>query len=230
MRVVTWNVRHGRPRRGFTSNRRLAATVAHLDADVFAVQEVDRRVIRSWFADQPALVASAARATTSDYAPARRLAITGDDGVALSVRGEATFRRLRLPHRWGQPRVALIGTTSDATFVTTHLQNHADEARYQLDWLLEELATLPRPCVLLGDLNLRAEDVADRLGAAGFELAGGGPTEPAWDPRQRIDHVAVAGFAIGAISIVEAPVSDHRPLLEELTNSADAPDRRAPSH
>lgn len=216
MRVVTWNIRHGRPQRGYTSNRKLAEAVAELRADVLAVQEVDRRVIRSWFADQPALIASAAGAFASDYAPARRLAITGDDGVALCVRGDATFRRLRLPHRRGQSRVALVGTTSDATFVTTHLQNQSDEARTQLDWLLEELAPLPRPCVLLGDLNLRPEDITDRLAAAGFTVAGGGPTEPAWAPHQRIDHVAVDGLEIADVVLADAPVSDHRPLLVEL--------------
>ncbi|HJQ42116.1 MAG TPA: endonuclease/exonuclease/phosphatase family protein [Jatrophihabitantaceae bacterium] len=216
MRVVTWNTRHGRPKRGFTSNRKLAEVVAELGADVLAVQEVDRRVIRSWFADQPALIANASGAIASDYAPARRLAITGDDGVALCVRGDARFRRLRLPHRWGQPRVALIGSTPDATFVTTHLQNQSDEARSQLDWLLEEVAPLPRPCVLLGDLNLRPEDITDRLAAAGFTVAGGGPTEPAWAPHQRIDHVAVDGMAVGTVSIAAVAVSDHRPLIVEL--------------
>jgi len=217
VRVVTWNVRHGRPRRGFTSNRKLTETVARFDADIVAVQEADRRVIRSWFADQAALVARAARAEASDYAPARRLAITGDDGVALSLRVRATFRTLHLPHRWGQPRVALVAEATDVTVVTTHLQNHAEEARYQLDWLLEEMAPLPRPCVLLGDLNLRPEAVEAPLQRAGFELAGGGPTEPAHDPRQRIDHIAVAGLTIGAVTIGAAPVSDHRPLIVELS-------------
>lgn len=217
MRVVTWNVRHARPRRGFPSNRTLAAAVERFDADVVAVQEADRRVIRSWFADQPRLVARAAGAPWRDYAPARRLAVTGDDGVALVLRREATFRRLRLPHRWGQPRVAVVARAADVTIVTTHLQNQADEARYQLHWLLEELAALPRPCVLLGDLNLRPEDVADPLHAAGFELAGGGPTEPARAPTQRIDHVAVAGLRIDSVTIGDAPVSDHRPLIVELT-------------
>ena len=216
MRLVTWNVRHGRPQRGFTSNRRLRGAISTLDADVVAVQEVDRRVIRSWFVDQPALIARAAHARASDYAPARRLAITGDDGVALSLRAGATFRTLHLPHRWGQPRVALVAHATDLTVVTTHLQNHADEARYQLDWLLEELASLPRPCVLLGDLNLRPNDVEMPLRRAGFELASGGPTEPAHDPRQRIDHVAVAGLTIGAVTVGDAPVSDHRPLIVEL--------------
>ena len=217
MRVVTWNVRHGRPRHGFASNRKLEATVERFGADVVAVQEVDRRVIRSWFADQPALIARAVQAHASDYAPARRLAFTGDDGVALNLGVRATFRTLRLPHRWGQPRVALVAEATELTVVTTHLQNHADEARYQLDWLLGELESLPRPCVLLGDLNLRPEDVDAPLQRAGFELAGGGPTEPAHDPRQRIDHVAVAGLAIGPVTIDdERPVSDHRPLIVEL--------------
>ena len=228
MRLVTWNVRHGRPHHGFTSNRRLAAAITAFDADVVAVQEIDHRVVRSWFADQPARVATAARATSWKYASARRVGITGDDGVALYVRDAAMFHTLRLPHRWGQPRVALVGQTDDVTVVTTHLQNHAEEARHQLDWLLAELASYSRPCVLAGDLNLRAEDAAGPLERAGFELASGGPTEPAWAPRHRIDHVAVAGLTVESITVGEAPVSDHRPLIATLSWE-DAPGRPAPS-
>ena len=228
MKIVTWNVCHGRRRRGFTSNRRLVAIVEGFDADVIAVQETDRHVVRSWFADQPARIARAAVATAWHYAPARRVAITGDDGVALCLRKEAEFRTVRLPHRWGQPRVALIGESDDLTVVTTHLQNYADEARHQLDWLLHELAPYPRPCVLLGDLNLRDEDVRAPLETAGFELAAGGPTEPAWAPRQRIDHVAVAGLVIDSIEVGVAPVSDHRPVIAEVSWAGE-PGRRAPS-
>lgn len=217
MRVVTWNVRHGRPRRGFTSNHKLAAAIASFDADVVAVQEVDRTVIRSWFVDQPALAARAAAATSSQYAAARRVGITGTDGVALCLRTTATFRTLPLPHRWGQGRVALIADAPCGTIVTTHLQNQADDARRQLGWLLDELTPVTRPCVLLGDLNLRPDDVSELFAAAGFELAGGGPTEPANDPHQRIDHVAVAGFTIDATVVGDAPVSDHRPLIVEIS-------------
>lgn len=216
MRLATWNIRHGRPRRGFASNRKLAAAVANLDVDVLAAQEVDRRVIRSWFADQPRVIADAAGAESWHYAPARRVAVTGDDGIVLCARRPMSFRTLRLPHRWGQPRVAIIGEGEGVTVVTTHLQNNAVEARYQLDWLIEEIANVPRPCVVIGDLNLRSEDVAEPLRAAGFELAGGGPTEPAHSPRQRIDHVAVAGLAIAEIMVGEAPVSDHRPLVADV--------------
>jgi endonuclease/exonuclease/phosphatase family metal-dependent hydrolase len=216
VRVATWNVRHGRPQHGFSSNRRLAAAVAALDVDVLGVQEVDHRIIRSWFADQPALVARAVRAATYEYAPARRVAITGSDGVALAVRAAASFRTLGLPHTWGQRRVAVVATLDHVTVITTHLQNQADEARQQLDWLLDELSSITGPRVLMGDLNLRPDDVAAPLGAAGYTLAGGGPTNPAHDPCQQLDHIAVAGLTVESVVVGEAPVSDHRPLIATL--------------
>jgi endonuclease/exonuclease/phosphatase family metal-dependent hydrolase len=209
-------VRHGRPRRGFTSNRALSRAVAALDVDVLAVQEVERHVIRSWFADQPALIARAGGAPSSIYAPARKLPVTGSDGIALCLRGDATFRRLSLPHEWGQRRVAIVAEMDGVTFVTTHLQNEANEARMQLEWLLEELASVTGPRVLLGDLNLRPEDVESPLAAAGFTLAAGGPTNPAWEPVQQIDHIAIAGLTVESVTVGQVPVSDHRPLIATL--------------
>ena len=218
MRIATWNIRHARPSRGFASNRRLAAAVGALEVDVLAVQEVERRFIRSWFADQPALIARAASATARAYAPARRLAIFGSDGVALCARGE--IRRhivFDLPHANGQPRVALLAElTTGVTVVTTHLQNEAAEARRQLNWLLARLESVAGPCVLMGDLNLRPADIDEVVTSAGFTLAGGGPTEPADAPTQQIDHVAVRGLEVASVSVGEAPVSDHRPLVAEL--------------
>jgi endonuclease/exonuclease/phosphatase (EEP) superfamily protein YafD len=54
------------------------------------------------------------------------------------------------------------------------------------------------------------------ISGAGFTLTGGGPTEPAPDPVQRIDHIAVRGLKVEHVAIGEAPVSDHRPLMAEL--------------
>jgi endonuclease/exonuclease/phosphatase family metal-dependent hydrolase len=214
-------VRHGRPRRGFTSNRRLAASAHDLDVDVLAVQEVERHVIRSWFADQPALIADAIDADARAYAPARSLAITGSDGIALCVRGEMRrHETLDLPHADGQPRVALLAEVeiadSEFTIVTTHLQNEEHEARRQLEWLLTRLQSVDGPCVLVGDLNLRPHDIEEMIPAAGFVHAGGGPTEPSHAPVQQIDHVVVRGLTVDAVWVGVADVSDHRPLLAEL--------------
>lgn len=221
MRIATWNVRHGRPRHGFTSNRRLAASAHDLDVDVLAVQEVEHHVIRSWFAGQPAMIADALDTDAFAYAPARRLAVTGSDGIAVCVRGEmARHEVIELPHAEGQPRVALLAEVEIAdlrlTVVTTHLQNEEHEARRQLEWLLARLEPIDGPCVLLGDLNLRPHDIADLIPAAGFVHAGGGPTEPAHAPVQQIDHVVVRGLHVDEVWVGGALVSDHLPLLAEL--------------
>jgi endonuclease/exonuclease/phosphatase family metal-dependent hydrolase len=223
VRVATWNVRHGRPRHGFASNRRLARAVADLDVDMLAVQEVDRRVIRSWFADQPGLVAEAMDADQHHFAAARHfLLLTGEDGIALSVRGELDCRRvLELPRADGaQRRVAIVADVTvgddDATVVATHLHNDASVATRQLDALLEAIADEPRPRLLLGDLNLRPDDIAGALAAAGFALVDADVTQPAWAPVQRIDHIAVDGMVAGQSFVPAVAVSDHRPVVVEV--------------
>jgi endonuclease/exonuclease/phosphatase family metal-dependent hydrolase len=220
--VATWNIRHGRPRRGLTSNRWLAIASARLDVDILAAQEVEQRLIRSWFADQARLVASAAGQTDRVYAPARRLAWVGRDGIMLAVRGtlaDATVMRFRgMSGR--QDRVAVLARATIAggaalSVACAHLENSPD-ARHQLTELVAALVARPAPRVLLGDFNLCADDVAGIVIPAGFALAGGGPTEPAWAPHQRIDHVAADGVRPGAVTTPMVPVSDHRPLVVEL--------------
>ena len=208
--LATWNVRHGRPRRGFASNRKLSAALASLAADVVSLQEVDRRVVRSGFADQAQLAAR--DDLTVHYAPAGRLLATGSDGVALCVRG--TIDAVE-EHRWRR-RVAVLARAGNVSIATTHLEADAAVARRQLDELLSIFAGWPRPRVLLGDLNLSTDDVRAPLRAAGLAVVDGGSTEPAWAPHQRIDHVAVDGLAIGSERTVELAVSDHRAVLVEV--------------
>jgi endonuclease/exonuclease/phosphatase family metal-dependent hydrolase len=180
-------------------------------------------VIRSWFSDQPALLALASGAQAKRFAPARRLLLTGEDGVALCVRGGIEQACVvELPReRSTQRRVALVANLevrgTSMTVVTTHLHNHARVARRQLDALLTRIVDEPRPRILLGDLNLRPSDVSDPLGAAGFHLVDADPTEPAWEPVQRIDHVAVDGLDAERAVVPVMAVSDHRPVVVELT-------------
>ena len=148
--MATYNVRHGRPWRGFTTNEWLAHSISRLDVDILAVQEVERRVVRSYFADQPTLIAEAAGAEGRAYAPARRLTFTGSDGVALLVRGSVLHHHvIRFKGRERrQNRVAIVAgvQVGDRTLsvVATHLQSHADDAKDQLDQLLDAMAPLPR--------------------------------------------------------------------------------------
>jgi endonuclease/exonuclease/phosphatase family metal-dependent hydrolase len=220
--VATFNARHGRPPRGFADNRLLEAAVAGLHADVVALQEVERRVVRSCFRNQPAAIA---RTTGMNwvYAPARRLAVTGDDGIALLVRGEilrSDSPMLPRANR-GQPRTAIIARVrvgdSELTVAATHLHSGAHSAaERQLDAVLELLDAEPEPHVLLGDLNLEPRRVTPHLGT-GLVLAGGDPTFPADRPTRRIDHIAGRGMTLDSVSVQRLAVSDHRALIAVMS-------------
>lgn len=218
LRIVTFNIQHGRGADGVVDPARLARELAAIDADVLALQEVDVRLRRSARVDEAAL---AARATglTEAFGAARRVGWRGRYGNALLVRGRLDdVERLRMPRpRVGERRAAVLGRGRvgghDVSIATAHLAVEREEARRQLAIVVDALARRPLPRVLLGDLNLASEDVAPVVEATGMILAGGPPTYPAEAPRIRIDHVAVAGFDIDAVTVPESEVSDHRPLV-----------------
>nr|WP_125775790.1 endonuclease/exonuclease/phosphatase family protein [Antribacter gilvus] len=114
MRLATFNVQHGRGADGVADPRRLARAVAALDADVVALQEVDRAQSRSGWADLAFLAAEAADATDHRFVPAvagpvavwgARRRARGDEpsrvpgyGIALLTRHPVrAWHRLRLP-------------------------------------------------------------------------------------------------------------------------------------
>lgn len=280
MRIATFNVQHGLGPDGRADNHRLADAVAALDADVVALQEVDRRQARSGGVDQARLCARVAGAVDHRFVPAltgpfrypgvRRRARgveppdTPGYGIALLSRHPVRSWRVLLlppatPWVWGrvqlggdEPRVALAAQvdapTGPVTVVCTHLsvyrfpavswagglarraagyrrgtpgERHAER---QLDHLRQNLTEVPRPLVLLGDLNLRAPAPADRTGWRPLATA---HTFPRHDPRFQIDHALLDDPAgrLHPVSghAVDTGVSDHRALVVDLAPTEDAP-------
>jgi endonuclease/exonuclease/phosphatase family metal-dependent hydrolase len=223
LRIATFNLRHGRVGAHWPFLPwRLRQGINLLDADVAGLQELDRRVVRTWFVDQPALCARTAGATAHVFGAARSFGPGGRYGNALLTRGDLLEHKVEpLPHRAGtEPRVAIVATVATRagtiTVANTHLQNDTAQAAEQLEALLELLEPEPPPKVLMGDLNLRTHEVAPRVAAAGWDLAGGADSSPAKRPYQRIDHIATVGFTIERVEVPAAPVSDHRPVIATM--------------
>ena len=118
-----------------------------------------------------------------------------------------------------EPRVGLAAVVETplgvVTVATTHLSFVPVWNGVQLRRLTVELARLPGPKVLLGDLNMP--------GPLPQALTRWRPlvrtaTYPSWQPRVQLDHVLASGDLppVSAVAAPRLPVSDHRALLVQL--------------
>jgi endonuclease/exonuclease/phosphatase family metal-dependent hydrolase len=153
-------------------------------------------------------------------------------GLPLWIAGRRALTMVR-----DHPRVAvaavLEGVRGPFTIVATHLSFMPGWNAGQLAALYRWLADLPRPQVLLGDLNLVGS--IPRAVLVGAELLQGllgpGPVEHHWHdlartatyptrhPLVQFDHVLAAGVPSSAVRLSFAPqasISDHRALVVEL--------------
>jgi len=218
MRVLTWNLFHGRsvPPAGRELEREFAELLASWDWDVALLQEVPPwwppALARAAGADQRLALTSRNALLPLRRALARRrpdLIKSGGGGAnAILVRG-ASIREHRV-HRlrwWPERRVVHAVALEGGPWVANlHAQVHSDEracadiaeaARVALAWAGDA------PAILGGDLNVR-----DPGTVAGFAHAGG----------HGVDHVLARGLApVGAARALDrGALSDHAPVRVEL--------------
>lgn len=148
MRLATFNILHGRtPSDGVVDLDRLRAAVRSLDADILALQEVDRAQPRSHLADLTAVAAEAMGAVTHRFVAALSgtpgatwMAATGEDvpgsasyGIALLSRHPAlswqVLRLPRIPFRFPlwlpEPRKLIVVHEEPRAVVIGHLDTPA---------------------------------------------------------------------------------------------------------
>ena len=217
MRVLTWNLFHGRSRPGAGRDltAEFAAAIASWPWDVALLQEVP-----PWWGPElgRASGASARTALTSRNAlPGLRRALAvrfpdvlkseGGGANAILVRGQAIteHRRATLRRRPERRVVHAVRTADGAWWANLHAQVHSEEraladARTAAEAVLGWSGGAPR-VLLGGDTNLR------KPVAPGFVHLGGN-----W-----VDHVLGQGWArVGAERLDAGPLSDHAPVLVEL--------------
>jgi endonuclease/exonuclease/phosphatase family metal-dependent hydrolase len=247
LRVATWNIFGGRTWDGGRVDLDLTlAVLRRLDADLVAVQEVDREQARSGGADQ-ARVLGEALGMEWRYAPALlgtpgnpngwRAPAPGDADPGGTAYGIALLSRLPLegtetvllPQAGrDEPRVALVAELADGgrrlTVAGTHLSFVPGPNLRQLRALQRHLDERGGPRLLLGDLNLwwPLVRVASRPGWRPLVRGGTFRNRPPGSGGRlvQLDHVLAAGAAATlrsrATRIVSGPASDHRAVLVEL--------------
>jgi endonuclease/exonuclease/phosphatase family metal-dependent hydrolase len=250
VRLATFNVLHGRsPADDVVDLDRFAAAVRELDADVLALQEVDRCQPRSCSADLTAIAAEAGGYDASCFAPALVgspgswspasgdvAADTPQYGVALLLRAAvASWEVVPLPALPGRVPVLFPGrrrpeVVRDEPRVAlvarladgpTIVSTHLSFIPW---WNRVQLRTLVRRMPAAEALVLMGDlnlppDVAART--TGLRPLAAGLTYPAHEPREQLDHLLARGVtATGPGVVRRLAVSDHCALVVEA-----APDR-----
>lgn len=226
MRVVSFNIHHGTVgRRGPVDPEQLGQVCASFDADVIALQEVDRDTYRTGRADLAAVAAGACG--MAHVFGASRWYPGGRYGNAILARGTITAAGVtRLPkvpagQFWREQRTALEASVTvggrTVWVVCTHLSVPKEQNAVQLDWLLQHLRGRPQPQVVAGDLNRPAALVGPEAEQGGLRAAVHGPTFPVSKPRRSIDHVLVSPeLEVVHTEVRATTMSDHAALVVDL--------------
>jgi endonuclease/exonuclease/phosphatase family metal-dependent hydrolase len=226
MRVVSFNIHHGTVgRRGPVDPDQLGEVCRSFEADVIALQEVDRETYRTGRADLAAVAAGACG--MAHVFGASRWYPGGRYGNALLARGTITaatvtaLPKVPASRFWRERRTALEAsvTVDDRTVwvACTHLAVPRAQNAVQLAWLLDHLRGRPQPQVVVGDLNRPRDLVEAEAAAGGLRAARHGPTFPVSKPRRTIDHVFVSPeLEVVGTEVRRTSMSDHAALIVDL--------------
>jgi endonuclease/exonuclease/phosphatase family metal-dependent hydrolase len=221
LRVLTYNIHHGRAMDGKFDYQRLSKVITDLEPDVVALQEVDCKTQRSSGVDQAALLGKLTKmySVFGQAMPYRG----GQYGEAILSRFPIEKVEVHpLPFSPGlEPRTALaVRFTPDngiptLVFVGTHLCHQREATRTeqakQINLVLPAKGKVPH--ILAGDLNARkgSDPMNVLLKERWVDVVA---------PRSRIDYILtrpVDPWKVVEVTIVdERVVSDHKPILVVL--------------
>lgn len=231
-RVMTYNIRHAEGRDGKINPNRIADLIKQENADIVALQEVDKGMTRTQRRDLPAELA-ALTGMTCIFSNNHSIQ-GGEYGNAILTRFpvlSATnlhYRRVQEVETRGLLQVTLTVHGRPLIFMATHL-NHStnDISRWSN---LDEIETIigqsaGQPMVLCGDFNSRPASrihrrLQNRLDDVWLLVGSGyGYTIPSEKPNRRIDYIWLPkdqSLLPLKTWIPDSDASDHLPVVAEL--------------
>lgn len=217
VRVMTFNIRHGRGMGNLVNIKRTIADIMASKADIIGLQEVDRYNLRSGYKDQVRVVAQAldmywtfspciqsgrrqyGNAILSKY-PIKRSQIT-----TLSAYKE---RRMAL-------QADILVADSLIQVVNTHLGVSHKEHQLQMPILMNTLQDTTLPMIIMGDFNMEMSDPLMAELKHGWNKAVTG--QPTFYKGTEIDHIFVStGLHVTKAWTHPTRASDHYPVIAEI--------------
>lgn len=223
LKLVTYNIRHGKGTDGNVSLRRTGQVLNAVAPDIVALQEVDRRMARSFFQDQAKTLAGY---TGMHVANAPNLHFS-----ALSAFGNALLCKypilesgnLLLPgkmeQRGLQHCIAAIPGMGNICIFNTHLGLSAEERTGQVQSISEAVGKAPYPVLLAGDFNCFPDSPELKSLSTNLRYCAAQPvnTYPSQKPGYPIDQIYIsAQWEVLSVSTYSSYASDHCPLICSL--------------
>jgi endonuclease/exonuclease/phosphatase family metal-dependent hydrolase len=231
-RVMTYNIHHGAGLDGKVDLQRIADLIKHEQADIVALQEVDKGVARTARRDSPAELAAL---TGMNCVFSNNFHFQGGEyGNAVLTRfpikrcSNRHYKMLRPDEQRGLLQAVLDVRGRELVFLDTHIDYRGDDAERLLNVAEIVEAIQPyrgQPMILCGDFNDTPESRTHQKIAQEFEdtwLAAGkgdGFTIPAEKPRKRIDFIWISKEPpIEALRawVPASEASDHLPVVGEF--------------
>ncbi|MDP9067082.1 MAG: endonuclease/exonuclease/phosphatase family protein [Actinomycetota bacterium] len=221
-RVATFNVHHCRGSDGRVDVARVAGVIATTEADLVALQELDRGMERSGGMDQPAELATLLQMEVAFFPTLHRDG--GEYGIGIAARPGASDAGFHALPQVGEeePRGVITAIWSGLHVACAHLGTKPRVLNAQVPALATFAAGLSPPAVVLGDLNRTARHLTPLL-VGGFRGAFGHGTLPRRFPKRQIDHILVSSdIDIVSSWTLRTRASDHLPLIAELELTGSA--------
>lgn len=220
LRVMSFNIRHGRGMGNFVNLDRTIADMITTRAEVIGLQEVDRFRWRSGFKDQVQSIAQALDMYWC-YAPCVESGRSQYGNAILSKYVIDNYEITTLPYgreRRMAIRAELIVHGMRLHVVNTHLGVSLKERQKQMPVLFDKLSeqTTPYPLVITGDFNMESKhELMENLMSKWQKADTGG--QATFYKGAEIDHI----FASPEFDIVRAwtqptRASDHHPVIADL--------------
>ena len=237
VRVITFNIHHGVGLDEKLDLARIGALIQEQQADIVALQEVDRGVERTAKRDLPAELAALTgmhvyfdpniRYQGGDYGNAvlTKFPIKQAKNSPLTMIGKGEQR--------GVIQLVLDVRGTDVLFMDTHLDSRKDEAERvgSVDELAQIIAAAGKmPVILCGDFNTapksQAHEKLKKVIDDTWELIGQGDgfSIPVGRPTKRIDYLWISPATIEPlqIKVLRSDASDHLPVFGEFRLRAPA--------
>ncbi|MCO6437206.1 MAG: endonuclease/exonuclease/phosphatase family protein [Phycisphaerae bacterium] len=256
LRVATYNIAHGRGKTpgmvGITAEQarnqldEISEVLHRIDADVFALQEVDAPSSWTGSFDHLAYLAGQAGFEHRYHGIHCRAAL----GPMEMQYGTALLARPPLRGTWSSPLPTESWNTKGAVGANIEFEGRAvvvvgvhldssDRAsrREQVTRLMAELRKTDLPMILMGDLNSRwtQEGDAVQMLIAGLGLTAWKPeatdldTFPAGKPDRRIDWILISSqLAFAGYGMIDTQVSDHLPVWADVRWQGESAGARMP--